>query len=264
MAQMPQELRASLTSRPSASESSQNRVDGLNLIPGKLKYMDCPACLNRGFIWYSKKEGLGYCEYAYECACVKRRRSLKKIIDSGLYELLEECNFESFKTCEPWQEYAKGKAQEYLEDYKHKWFCALGSVGAGKTHLCTAICGQLLDRGLSVQYMLWLRDSPPLKGIPESMEARTKALDRLANVDVLYIDDFFKNENRGRPTAADIKLAHEIINSRYIKRATTLISSEWSINEILGFDEAIGSRIYQRGKEYILSFTGEKNQRLLC
>ena len=34
------------------------------------------------------------------------------------------------------------------------WFVTTGRSGAGKTHLCTAICGELLHRGLPVRYML--------------------------------------------------------------------------------------------------------------
>ena len=239
------------------------RAEVFNSLHGSLGYLDCPDCKNRGFIYESKPSGGVYYERAVACQCMERRKSLKNIAESGLYALVRDCNFESFVAREPWQLHARARAVDYLDEYENSWFCALGSVGAGKTHLCIAICGELLSRGLGVHYMLWLRDSPPLKGVPESMAARERTLRRLATVDVLYIDDLFKNEGRARPTPADIRLAHEIINARYIARKTTLISSEWGMNELLAFDEAVGSRIYERSRGFALTFTGDKNQRLV-
>lgn len=66
---------------------------------------------------------------------------------------------------------------------------------------------------------------------------------------MLYIDDFFK----GKVSDGDINLAFTLINARYDRRCRTIISSEWSLAEILNLDEAIGSRIRQRAESYLLS-----------
>jgi DNA replication protein DnaC len=43
----------------------------------------------------------------------------------------------------------------------------------------------------------------------------------------------------------------------------TIISSERSMEDLLQIDEAVGSRIYQRSKDFLLSIQGEnKNWRL--
>ena len=41
-----------------------------------------------------------------------------------------------------------------------------GQVGAGKTHLCTAMVGEFLKRGISAKYMLWRDDALKLKASP--------------------------------------------------------------------------------------------------
>ena len=74
----------------------------------------------------------------------------------------------------------------------------------------------------------------------------------------MYIDDLFK----GSVTSADINLAYEIINARYgVKELRTIISTERSMQNIIGIDEALGSRIYQRSKNFIIQ-TPKQNWRL--
>ena len=68
-------------------------------------------------------------------------------------------------------------------------------------------------------------------------------------VPVLYIDDFLK----GGHTEADLRLAFEILNARYNDSSLrTIISSEMSLFDVLGLDEATGGRIYERAKGYVI------------
>ena len=53
-----------------------------------------------------------------------------------------------------------------------------------------------------------------------------------------------------------------ILNDRYNSGLATIISSEKTINEILGIDEAIGSRIVERAKEFITNIEKKDNYRL--
>ena len=85
----------------------------------------------------------------------------------------------------------------------------------------------------------------------------------LKTVKALYIDDLFKTKKKIPPTDADIMLAFEIINSRYNnKDLLTIISTERSIDDIIQYDEALGSRIYHRSKNYCVSLVGDPNWRL--
>lgn len=224
-----------------------------------MKYLDCPACRNKGAV-----AGIGENGFVslFRCSCMPKRRSLRSAAESGMSDLLDCCTFESYTARESWQEAAKAKAEAYLGDNIGKWFCALGSVGSGKTHLCVAICNKLVEQGLEVLYMPWRDKSTELKALVNFAEDYANLTNRYKYADVLYIDDFFKTGG-ARPSDADIKLAHEIINARYNDRnKVTLISSEWTVEQLLDFDEAVGSRIFQRSKDYTLTFTGRKNQRL--
>ena len=81
--------------------------------------------------------------------------------------------------------------------------------------------------------------------------------------EVLYIDDFFKlgrARAAGGPSDADVKLAYQIINARYIARKKTILSSEWLMDELMDFDEATASRIYEMSKGYALQIARDKGR----
>lgn len=242
------------------------RVQWMNDEPGKLKGYDCPDCKNRGKT-YCLKDGY---VVASDCQCLEIRRSLARLENSGLGDLLERYTFESYKTMEPWQQHARGLALKFAHEPGGHWFAAMGVVGAGKTHLCTAICGFLLKKGVDVRYMLWKDDGRAIKAVTNEGEEYDRLMRPLQTVKALYIDDFFKtkkDEITGKyeqPSPADIDLAFKIINARYNNVGLiTIISSERTGNEIINIDEAVGSRIYERSKGFSLKLSGEdKNWRL--
>ena len=87
-------------------------------------------------------------------------------------------------------------------------------------------------------------------------EEYNKRMWKLKTVSVLYIDDFLKC--RGAPSDSDINIAFELLNARYNNtKLTTIISTERSISEILGLDEALGSRIVERSKGYCIKAASE-------
>lgn len=181
-----------------------------------------------------------------------KRRSLRRIRKSGLGDLLDRYTFGAYETPEKWQQTAKQTALDYLTDHE-RWFVVAGTVGSGKTHLCTAICGGLLDTGLEVRYMLWRDHGVQIKAIVNDSEAYAEMVEPLKRVRVLYIDDFWKaaRDENGKPkvTPGDINLAFEILNARYNRKdLVTIISTELAIEQIMDIDEAIGSRIYERSR----------------
>ena len=231
------------------------KVQAQNSAKGELNYYDCHKCLNRGFVAHRRGDTVVTCE----CDCMPIRRSLRNIAKSGLTGLLDRYTFERYTTPENWQQSAKAMAQEYALNPDGKWFCAFGAVGAGKSHLCTAICVELLARGIEVRYMLWRDESVMLKATVNEAHTYSEAINRLKNVDVLYIDDLFKGK---APTPADINLAYEILNHRYAGNKATIISSELTMANFLDIDQGVGSRIYERSRGYVAEFSGQKNQRL--
>jgi DNA replication protein DnaC len=240
------------------------RLEAANATTGKLGGLDCPICKNRGYIYFLRQRvGFPGELVSRECQCMTKRRGLLRIERSGLKDALSNYTFESYQTPHDWQKKAKVQAMNYVVSSNGKWFCALGAVGSGKSHLCTAICGQFLNAGFEVRYMLWRDDSRKIKAVVNDAEEYEKLVEPLKEVQVLYIDDFFKTGEQGI-SSADINLAFEILNARYIrKNLVTIISSELTIEKILNIDEAIGSRIKEKSRDFCLCFEGtDKNWRL--
>lgn len=230
-----------------------------NAEKGNLPGIDCSLCKNRGTI----TEIQGKYLVSVVCECMVKRRSLRNIEKSGLKEVLDRYTLDNFRTDEAWQAQMKRKAIAYLKSGGAEWFCALGSVGSGKTHLCTAVCGELLNKGVSVRYMLWRDESVKLKAAVNNEEKYETMIRPFKRAKVLYIDDLFKTKKQADITTGDINLAFEIINYRDSAGLQTIISSEMGMDEIIAVDEGIGSRIYKHCKNYCLELTGNKNRRLV-
>ncbi len=267
------------TARASLQQHYITLAEQSNRMEGHLHEQDgynCDVCKNRGRI--TKTEyfaDVGYwTNIEYECACMQVRRNIARLKRSGLKDVIGRYRFDTYYAEEPWQKYVKTMAQEYVEHDSEaetgqsRWFFMGGQSGAGKSHICTAICREFLHGGKEVRYMLWRDESAKLKACVNDAVAYEKAIGELKQAEVLYIDDFLKcgqNENGiQKPTGADISLAFEILNYRYNHpRAITILSSESTLNEIIGMDEAVGSRIGERAGKYSISLTGsEKNFRL--
>jgi len=230
---------------------AQARADSYNATTGSLGYLDCPKCRNRGTIAHPRQDNtLAFSE----CSCVKTRNAIARMERSGLKNSIRELTFDKFQAIEPWQKQLKEDAMAYARD-PQGWFLVCGQSGSGKTHLCTAICRERLLKQEDVHYMSWREDIPRLKALMADDPEREKLLTRLKTAQVLYIDDLFKtgadSSGRRSPTAADVNLAFEILNYRYINRLTTILSTELLVEELLAVDEAASSRILERAGKYV-------------
>ena len=154
-------------------------------------------------------------------------------------------------------------ARRYAENPKG-WFYLSGRPGTGKTHLCTALCGLLLDRGLEVRYMLWRDVSVRAKALVTDDEGYQDMIRPLKRVPVLYIDDLFKTGRGQSISDGDANFAWELINARYVNdNLLTIFSTELSINQLMSNDEALGSRIYERSREQCMDLNKYGNYRIL-
>jgi len=210
-----------------------------------LDNVDCPACHNTGCIVTKAADGT---LKATECACMARRVSIRRINQSGLRDSLLRYTMANFVADTPERKKVLRAAEDFCKT-DSGWFFISGKSGSGKTHICTAICGRLMDANKNVRYMLWRDDTVLLKALTTDGEEYQSRIRPFKSVPVLYIDDFLK----GGHTEADIRLAFEILNSRYNDSSLrTIISSELTLFEILGLDEAVGGRIYERSRGYVL------------
>ena len=234
------------------SEGNLNEFDGYN----------CDICHNKGFIARLDENGS---EIHRFCKCQKVRNTLRRAKRSGLGDILSDYTFDKFKALDEWQIDLKNKAKAFCEDDSARWFFVGGQPGSGKTHICTAITAFYIKKGLNAQYMLWCEDSKKLKALVNEYSEYQNEINKFKNVDVLYIDDFLKTQHGEQPTKGDINLAFEILNHRLMNpEQITIISSEKTLTDILKYDEATMSRIYQITKQYKTNIEKDssKNYRL--
>ena len=182
--------------------------------------------------------------------------------ESGLSELLDRYTMQTWKCSEKWQDRLRDMAIKYAES-PTGWFYLAGRPGTGKTHICTALCGLLMQKGYRTRYMLWRDISVRAKAAVNDEEKYQELITPLKRVRVLYIDDLFKTGKGQEPTTGDVNLAFEVLNARYNdEKKLTIISSELTINQILEVDEGVGSRIYQRAKNNYADLSDKQNWRL--
>ena len=74
----------------------------------------------------------------------------------------------------------------------------------------------------------------------------------------ISVDDLLK----GKYTESDINIMCELINYRYLKRLPVIISTEKTQRQLLDVDEALGSRIIEMCKGFIVEFNESGNYRL--
>lgn len=224
---------------------------------------ECPKCRDTGFIY--RKDEQGY-EIACRCECFAIRQAREMMKRSGISAEFQKKTFGNFKTrSNPQLSNAKSKAMKYVENFvqmEHERYNSImfyGQVGAGKTHLGTAICGELMNGGVAVIYMAYRNAVTKIKQNIIDEEVYNRELNQYTSARVLYIDDLLK----GRLTETDVNIMYEIVNYRYMNNMPIIISTEKSLNDLLIFDEAIGSRLIEMCRRNIIQLQGkELNYRL--
>lgn len=163
--------------------------------------------------------------------------------------------------------YAKDFNQ--IKDKRNNSIALLGQPGSGKTHLGIAIANELMGQGIGVRYMEYRTHVPQIKQVANDYISYATEINKYKNATVLLIDDLYKKATYKDRTGkeyvsdADIRVMFEIINHRYLKNAPLIVSSEYFIEDLLNFDEALGSRILEMCEGHIKELRGEKlNYRL--
>ncbi len=225
--------------------------------PEQIKY-DCPKCEDRGYTFEIKD---GY-EVAVPCECLEKKQSIEKMARSGLTEAFKQRTFKTFIVNNEWQLEAKAKAMDYSKNFKETKASLMlsGQPGSGKTHIGVATMLRLIENNTGCVYREYISMLTDLKQTSMDEEEYIRSLEKYINPPVLFLDDFLK----GEPTIADRKHVYKIINTRYLKSMPMIISTEKSVQDILEFDEAVGSQIVEMCQNNIITFPRgiENNYRL--
>lgn len=241
---------------------AEREADAFNAKVGYLNEkdgIDCPKCKNKGWIAYTKR--YEDCDITTMCTtpceCMKQRATKRHIEQSNLGDLLK-FRVRDFNATSEWQKELKQIVVDYIQNGKGYWLALLGSSGAGKTHLCSAVANEFLKQGSEVRYTVWTSMTKELKKDVFSQGSERRMLHDLMNVQVLYIDDLFK----GVVSDQDASLMFDLINHRYNTNKTTLITSERTVEELADIDEAIAGRMKERCGKYLRQIVGKgKNYR---
>lgn len=250
--------------RMNRQEEVDYEVLTYNSKQGDMAGYDCPKCKNKGDIAINNDNS--FC--VIDCDCLSIRKTIRLMEKSKLGNLLDLYSFDNYECTDDWQNEIYNTAKEFINSNNY-WFYIGGNSGIGKSHICTALAKELMKQGKFVKYMLWLDESTTLKQTRLNDKDKYNALmNEIKNAEVLYIDDFLKVGKNDTPTTADINLAMEILNYRYVKaksennrRYITILSSERNIGEIMDFDEATGSRIVEMTKpNYYIFISKDQNK----
>ncbi len=224
------------------TKAANEEIGHLNETDG----IDCPICKNKGYILIDDDNGVT--QSYITCKCMTKRKVKRISEESGMGELLNY-RIKNFKTEQDWQKKVASLAIKYVKSKPDNWFCMLGQSGAGKTHICSAICNAMMNEFMEVRYIAWNAFASDYK---DNFKAGSEQMRIMQNIPVLYIDDFFK----GATSQYDIKsIAFDLINYRYVNRLKTIISSELTFKEIYTLDEAIAGRIKQMCGEYMFTIS---------
>lgn len=227
--------------------------------PQDKKNYKCTKCRDSGWIEVIHE---GHIRMKRCDVCESRRLMMQ----SGISQEFQTKCFENFDTRNDSQLMnAKGKAVEYcrsfldIEHTRNNSIMFYGQVGSGKTHLGTAICSCLMSRNIAVTYMTYRNTVTKIKQRMTDEADYDREVGKYAGARVLYIDDLLK----GRITESDVNIMYEIVNYRYMNSLPLIISTEKALDELLEFDEAIGSRMIEMCRGNIIQLQGkELNYRL--
>lgn len=220
-----------------------------------MDYSKCPLCKGTG--WKIGDDG----KYR-ECDCVKKDKMQLMWKRSGIS--LDDLD-KSFSNFKEWNQKSKEMKNTAIQYYKafdvirkerrnSIIFC--GNPGSGKTHLSLALANNFIKaKNIKVVYMPYRDTITSLKQNMIDEEYYKKTLSKYQTAEVLLIDDLYK----GKITESDINIMFELVNYRYLNHLPIIVSTEFTIEKLLSFDEAIGSRLYEISKDFIVEIEGKEN-----
>lgn len=237
-----------------SQDSSQRNLENLQKSRERWQKQtsyNCEKCLDTGWILISQENRQ---PLALACECRKIERIKSEWRYSGINVEQSKLTFTNFEIWNKASQRAKETAIAYyqefheIKDSRRNSILFCGQVGSGKSHCSIALALNFLKQRIKVVYMPYRDVITKIKQNMIDQEYYSRAISKYQLCEVLLIDDLFK----GKINDSDINIIFEIINYRYLNFLPIIVSSEFSIDRLLAFDEGVGSRIYEMSKDYVV------------
>lgn len=200
------------------------------------------------------------------CACQKQKRLEKLFASSEITPAFRGKSFKGYDASKiPIGKKMLSCATEYANNFseirqeENNWLVLLGEPGCGKTHLSMAVANQLIGQQVPVMYFQHVEGFSEMKDMLRSQSGIKERIDRMKRAQLLVWDDLWKQKQGQEPRPFEFDIVFEVLNYRYHNLLPAVISSEKLPKELLQIDTAIGSRILERGKNFLVVAEGLKN-----
>lgn len=202
-----------------------------------------PACAEcGGFGWVGIDVPVTHPDFGrmLRCACRSDDQTQRRLAVSEL-GMYAEMTFETFR-CVKGTKIAFSAAQQFAQQ-PTGWLLLIGDFGSGKTHLAAAVAREAAIAGHDVLF----RPVPDLldelrAGYDDPTVSFMQRMERLKRVAVLILDDYGAASET--PWTRD-KL-FQLINSRYVEKRPTIITTNLTLAAIREQHGRIGSRLGDR------------------
>jgi DNA replication protein DnaC len=237
-----------------SQDSSQKNHENLQKLKERgLKQTSykCSKCGDTGWILVPQEHMQ---PIAVACECMKIEKLKSEWKYSGINVEQSKLTFSSFEIWNKASQRIKDTGAAYCTDFdeirddRRNSLLLCGQVGSGKSHCSIAVALNFLKQRIKVVYMPYRDVITKIKQNMIDEEYYTRIISKYQLCEVLLIDDLFK----GKINDSDINVMFEIINYRYLNFLPIIVSSEFSIDRLLAFDEGVGSRIYEMCKDYVV------------
>lgn len=218
----------------------------VNRYPGdylELKY-DCPKCKDTAYVGNVK------------CSCFKQKLINKYYAQSNLSDILKRENFDTFELGYYSTDLSANEGISPRENmqrifthcisFASKFTVAkeslffYGNSGLGKTFLSNCIAKDLLDSGKIVIYQTSSNLIETIRRLKFDEHRDSELLEDILDCDLLIVDDLGTEP----ATAFSHAELFNIINTRQLRGKSMIISTNYSLNELLSiYPERISSRI---------------------
>ena len=208
----------------------------------------CPVCSGTG--WKTiDQEGV---RSVLRCDCFRRDKTERLFRNALVPQRYVACSFDNFNAITDRLKIAKTVALKFVDEYPlvDCGLLIIGPCGVGKTHLAVAILRELISKHDALGIFYDFRDL--LKKIQNSYNAVSQTsemeiLEPVLDCEVLVLDDL----GAERPTEWVRDTFAYILNSRYNRKLTTLITTNFS-------DERSDARVLPDGNRVVREETLEE------